>query len=455
MRQRVVKPMIKTDNVAFQTSESYDGNSYQGEQPEFVAAYNAYRPKSNRPLCTHCGKLGHTLQTCFQVHGYPPGYKIPGQGNTQGNKASYNPRGQTDFNSKPVFRPQANNMPEQRTVANVFTGQLPASDTVPYYPSPAMNAVNLDVSRLTQEQAQTLISQLSSHAQVPVSESLTPQFPTITEHGIMAVQSSSGTVFNISSNLRYENNNLTYNHQCLSSLHTALPNDAWIIDSGATSHVCCDFSKFKETSLVSGITVALPNGISLPITHTCTIHLSDSLVLHNALFVPSFRFNLISVSTLLRDNKCFAHFYPTSCFLQECSRGWMIGSANLHHNLYILNLQSLNTPVASSSVINFCGSLSADGNLWHQRLGHPSTAKLELLSDCLSLNKSALASPHHCSVCPLAKQKRLSFPFNNNVSSNPFDLVHLDIWGPFSVESIEGYKYFLTVVDDCTRVTWV
>lgn len=41
------------------------------------------------------------------------------------------------------------------------------------------------------------------------------------------------------------------------------------------------------------------------------------------------------------------------------------------------------------------------------------------------------------------------------MSSSPFDLVHLDIWGPFSVESIEGYKYILTLADDCTRVTWV
>ena len=41
------------------------------------------------------------------------------------------------------------------------------------------------------------------------------------------------------------------------------------------------------------------------------------------------------------------------------------------------------------------------------------------------------------------------------MSSYPFDLIHLDVWGSFSVESIEGYKYFLTIVDDCTRVIWV
>lgn len=44
---------------------------------------------------------------------------------------------------------------------------------------------------------------------------------------------------------------------------------------------------------------------------------------------------------------------------------------------------------------------------------------------------------------------------HNNMSSSPFDLIHLDTWGPFLVESADGYRYFLMIVDDCTRVTWI
>ena len=29
-----------------------------------------------RPLCTHCGKLGHTVEKCYKLHGFPPGYKF-------------------------------------------------------------------------------------------------------------------------------------------------------------------------------------------------------------------------------------------------------------------------------------------------------------------------------------------------------------------------------------------
>jgi IS30 family transposase len=31
----------------------------------------------------------------------------------------------------------------------------------------------------------------------------------------------------------------------------------------------------------------------------------------------------------------------------------------------------------------------------------------------------------------------------------------MDIWGPFSTSTIHGHKYFLTVVDDFSRFTWV
>lgn len=40
------------------------------------------------------------------------------------------------------------------------------------------------------------------------------------------------------------------------------------------------------------------------------------------------------------------------------------------------------------------------------------------------------------------------------VASVAFKLVHLDIWGPYKTHSLQGFKYFLTIVDDCTRSTW-
>jgi len=31
----------------------------------------------------------------------------------------------------------------------------------------------------------------------------------------------------------------------------------------------------------------------------------------------------------------------------------------------------------------------------------------------------------------------------------------MDIWGPYSVASMHGFRYFLTIVDDFSRYTWI
>ena len=55
----------------------------------------------------------------------------------------------------------------------------------------------------------------------------------------------------------------------------------------------------------------------------------------------------------------------------------------------------------------------------------------------------------------MEKQKRLPFVSSNNLSPKSFDLIHIDIWGPFHVSTPAGQKYFLTIVDDSTLVIWV
>ena len=55
----------------------------------------------------------------------------------------------------------------------------------------------------------------------------------------------------------------------------------------------------------------------------------------------------------------------------------------------------------------------------------------------------------------LQNKKRLSFPDNITISSQCFDLLHMDIWGPYAHPSLLGHKYFLTIVDDKSRYTWI
>jgi hypothetical protein len=60
-----------------------------------------------------------------------------------------------------------------------------------------------------------------------------------------------------------------------------------------------------------------------------------------------------------------------------------------------------------------------------------------------------------CEVCALSKQCRLPFSTSSISSVRSFELIHCDIWGPYKIPSLSGAKYFLTVVDDYSRFTWV
>lgn len=40
-------------------------------------------------------------------------------------------------------------------------------------------------------------------------------------------------------------------------------------------------------------------------------------------------------------------------------------------------------------------------------------------------------------------------------STSAFELIHMDIWGQFPPSFIHYHSYFLTIVDDFTRDTWI
>jgi transposase InsO family protein len=131
----------------------------------------------------------------------------------------------------------------------------------------------------------------------------------------------------------------------------------------------------------------------------------------------------------------------------------MIGSGRMINGLYYLEgTQSQLQPLSGKQ----CNSLAIPKTaLWHFRLGHTSHTRLELLQklypDVEINNKVEFC----CDICHLSKQKKLPYSLSNNRASTCLELLHMDIWGPFSTHTPHGHKYFLTIVDDFSRFTWV
>ena len=74
---------------------------------------------------------------------------------------------------------------------------------------------------------------------------------------------------------------------------------------------------------------------------------------------------------------------------------------------------------------------------------------------CHSLFANFDVSSFKCDVCELAKIHHASFPLTMNKSSVPFMIMHSDVWGPSKFATLDGSRWFVTFIDDCTRMTWV
>ena len=114
--------------------------------------------------------------------------------------------------------------------------------------------------------------------------------------------------------------------------------------------------------------------------------------------------------------------------------------------LYLLQAPTSHIALAAS-----VGHSSSD--LWHSRLGHPSFSKLVLLNKLVGFKVSNKSDC--CEVCHFSKQQRLPFSSSTHVSTQLFEVVHCDLWGLFATCTVDCFKYFLTIVDDFTRCTWV
>jgi hypothetical protein len=60
-----------------------------------------------------------------------------------------------------------------------------------------------------------------------------------------------------------------------------------------------------------------------------------------------------------------------------------------------------------------------------------------------------------CKQCQHGKKSRVSFKTKEYATSKPLERVHIDLCGPTRTQSLQGENYFMLLIDDYTRMTWV
>lgn len=113
--------------------------------------------------------------------------------------------------------------------------------------------------------------------------------------------------------------------------------DSWIIDTGASNHICTDHVLFEDLiTLNSPIIVHLPDGDTNKVTHIGNIYLNN-LKLSETLFLPNFSHNVLSVNKLITTNAISCIFYPCFCILQDQRSKKILAVGRVVANLYCLD----------------------------------------------------------------------------------------------------------------------
>ncbi|GJT78921.1 ribonuclease H-like domain-containing protein [Tanacetum coccineum] len=225
-----------------------------------------------------------------------------------------------------------------------------------------------------------------------------------------------------------------------------------IVDSEANQHMNYTDKKLDNVINISHLKIKVghPNLTEAYISKIGNLRLSNSLTLYDVMVIPKYCVTLISVHKLIKENKVIVAFDENRCYFlnQYLNLKNVLGIGEQCEELYYYNDKGIKS---NTSTLRFQCMISQHD--WHCRLGHPADPILNVLKDSLNIDKKD--NTICCEICQRAKQTREPFPLSDHKSKSLGDLVHLDLWGPYKVTSSEGFRFFLTVVDDYTRAVWV
>ena len=76
-KQRAISSQFTSGNNDSANSMAFVARNESFKRPNTDAGYSGSNrfQKKEEPYCSHCNFQGHTVDRCYKLHGYPPGYK--------------------------------------------------------------------------------------------------------------------------------------------------------------------------------------------------------------------------------------------------------------------------------------------------------------------------------------------------------------------------------------------
>lgn len=174
----------------------------------------------------------------------------------------------------------------------------------------------------------------------------------------------------------------------------------------------------------------------------------ESIFLHDVMYVPRLKKNLVSISTLEDKGMSVS-------FIKGKVLTWPIGSftrdaftmGSIFEGLY---------RVTNISLLKLAHDTNHISEIWHQILTHLHYNSLPKMKKLVSEIPDVQA--HHDGVyivCSIRNNTRGPFPTSKNKTNDNLQVIHSDICGPMPIHLIGIHIYYITFIDDFSRNMWI
>nr|GEV91742.1 integrase, catalytic region, zinc finger, CCHC-type, peptidase aspartic, catalytic [Tanacetum cinerariifolium] len=227
----------------------------------------------------------------------------------------------------------------------------------------------------------------------------------------------------------------------------------WYLDSGCSKHMTGDRSRLMNFMKKFIGTVRFGNDHFGAIIGYADYVIGDS-VISRVYYVEGLGHNLFFVGQFC-DSDLEVAFRRHSCYVRDTD-GVELIKGSRGSNLYTISVEDM----MKSYLIYLLSKASKNKSLlWHRHLNHLNFGTINDLArkDLVrGLPRLRFKKDHFYFACQLGKSKKYTHkPKTDNTNLEVFNTLHMDFCGLMRVQTINGKKYILVVVDDYSRFTLV
>ena len=227
----------------------------------------------------------------------------------------------------------------------------------------------------------------------------------------------------------------------------------WYLDTGASSHMIGKKEFFHNIDENMKGRVKFGDGSTIPYEGkgniSVTLRNGEILLIQNVLYLIDLKTNILSLGKL-DDQGCKTSLSNGFLTIHDRAGRLLTKTKQTSGNMYKMQID----------INERCNLIKEEENeawLWHKRFCLQSFYTLQdMIRGDLVKGLPQFRSPNEvCTHCISSKHSRAPFSSSSFRELSVLELIHMDICGPISPQTIGGKRYFFLIVDDYSRCMWV